>query len=80
MLPPPPPPTFAAKPITYKEKQEQERRCALTVREKRWEDIYPLHAAAQRGDRIELMKLIRFRDLNQQVGNTIQTNFLFLYC
>ncbi len=66
--PPPPPPTSSAKPITYKERQEQERRCALTIREKRWEDIYPLHAAAQRGDPAELVKLTRLRDLNEQVA------------
>jgi hypothetical protein len=68
MIPPPPPPTLSAnKPITYKEKQEQERKSALTVRERRWEDIYPLHAAAQRGDEGQVNYLRKIRDPNQQV-------------
>ena len=66
--PPPPPSASAVKPVSYKEQQERDRKSALTVRERRWEDIYPLHAAAQRGDYIDIERLARMRDVNQQVS------------
>eukprot|EP00128_Syssomonas_multiformis_P000642 Colp12_sorted_trinity150504_noHs@18817 len=63
MPPPPPPPALDKKPLSYKEQQKS----ALVVRKERWEDKYPIHAAAQRGNLLKLREFIEGTYVDKKV-------------